>query len=154
MDLVNVAVEVNNRIDADRKRAQYKYDPVAWAKDVPGVHLWSSQAEVASSVAANQNVAVKAGHSVGKALSLDTPLPTPQGWTTMGEVKVGDTLLGENGQPTVVMAVSPTWYEDTYRVHFEDGTYVDAAAQHEWSVLDLSRRTAEMKRMCRHLSRV
>ena len=146
MDLVNVAVEVNNRIDADRKRAQYKYDPVAWAKDVPGVHLWSSQAEVASSVAANQNVAVKAGHSVGKALSLDTPLPTPQGWTTMGEVKVGDTLLGENGQPTVVMAVSPTWYEDTYRVHFEDGTYVDAAAQHEWSVLDLSRRTAEMKR--------
>ena len=37
---------------------------------------------------------------MGKALALDTPLPTPRGWTTMGEVAVGDQLLGADGRPT------------------------------------------------------
>lgn len=66
MSLLEVASQVSQEIDAKRKRAEYKHDPVLWAKDVAGVHLWSSQAEVAMSVAKNQNVAVKAGHSVGK----------------------------------------------------------------------------------------
>ena len=29
----------------------------------------------------------------GKALALDTPIPTPTGWTTMGELEVGDQVL-------------------------------------------------------------
>lgn len=33
----------------------------------------------------------------GKALALDTPLPTPFGWTTMGEVQVGDFVYNEEG---------------------------------------------------------
>jgi len=41
-----------------------------------------------------------------KALALDTPLPTPDGWTTMGEVQVGDMLLDEAGRPCMVTKVS------------------------------------------------
>ena len=41
-----------------------------------------------------QLVIVAARPGIGKALALDTPLPTPTGWTTMGEVEVGDELLG------------------------------------------------------------
>ena len=33
----------------------------------------------------------------GKALALETPLATPQGWTTMGKVQVGDQLFDEQG---------------------------------------------------------
>ena len=66
MSLVNVAVEVNNRIDAARKKSLYRDDPVLWAQDIAGVHLWSAQRKVAESIRDNQNVAVKAGHSVGK----------------------------------------------------------------------------------------
>lgn len=66
MSLVEVASKVSDELDARYKRAKYRNDPVLWAKEVAGHHLWSLQAEVAMSVAQNQNVAVKAGHSVGK----------------------------------------------------------------------------------------
>ena len=43
-----------------------------------------------------------AASQVGKALALDTPLPTPEGWTTMGELGIGDLLYDEKGQPCPV----------------------------------------------------
>lgn len=48
----------------------YFNDPVAWAKDVAGVHLWSKQREIAYSILDNKNVAVKAGHGVGKSFMM------------------------------------------------------------------------------------
>src|SRR5205085_8877716 len=38
-------------------------------------------------------VIVGARPAMGKALSLDTPIPTPTGWTTMGDLAVGDEVL-------------------------------------------------------------
>ena len=46
-----------------------------------------------------QMVIVAARPAMGKALALDTPLPTPTGWTTMGEVAVGDLLYDAAGRP-------------------------------------------------------
>lgn len=66
MSLISVASEVSQKLEARKKREEYKKDPVAWAKDVVGVHLWSAQRDVAMSVALNQNTAVKAGHGTGK----------------------------------------------------------------------------------------
>src|SRR5919202_4843503 len=42
----------------------------------------------------------------GKALALDTEVPTPSGWRTMGELRSGDLVFGPEGQPTPVTAVS------------------------------------------------
>jgi replicative DNA helicase len=53
-----------------------------------------------------QMIVIAARPAVGKALALDTPLPTPAGWTTMGEVRVGDELLGSDGRPTRVVAAT------------------------------------------------
>lgn len=69
-----------------------------------------------------------------KGLALDTPLPTPEGWTTMGEVGVGDQLLGRNGNVCTVTAKSQTHFEDTFRVIFDDGTEVIADKDHRWVV--------------------
>ncbi|TDB83149.1 replicative DNA helicase, partial [Micromonospora fluostatini] len=49
-----------------------------------------------------QLIIVAGRPGLGKALALDTPLPTPDGWTTMGEVAVGDRLLAADGTPTTV----------------------------------------------------
>src|SRR6185312_176278 len=53
-----------------------------------------------------QLIVVAGRPAMGKALALDTPLPTPTGWTTMGEVRVGDLLLGADGRPTTVIAAT------------------------------------------------
>lgn len=66
MSFIDIASSTVDRRVSARDRLLFREDPVLWAKEVAGVHLWSSQAEVARSVAANKNTAVKAGHGVGK----------------------------------------------------------------------------------------
>ncbi len=71
--------------------------------------------------------------AMGKALSLDTALPTPDGWTTMGEVSVGDLLLDGTGRPTRVVAATGVMYDrPCYELTFSDGTVIVADAQHQW----------------------
>ena len=78
-------------------------------------------------------IIVAARPAVGKALALDTPLPTPTGWTTMGDVAVGDQLIGADGRPTTVVAVTDVMHgRPCYEVEFSDGTVVVADAQHQW----------------------
>lgn len=45
--------------------------------------------------AVTQTFGILATKGAGKALALDTPLPTPTGWTTMGDVQVGDVLFDD-----------------------------------------------------------
>ena len=62
--------------------------------------------ELTNGLHAGQMIIVAARPAMGKALALDTPLPTPTGWTTMGEVKVGDQLYDAQGRPTTVVAAT------------------------------------------------
>jgi replicative DNA helicase len=80
-----------------------------------------------------QLIVVAGRPGLGKALALDTPLPTPDGWTTMGEVGVGDELLDAAGRPTRVVAVSEVMTGRTcYEVVFSDGATILADAEHLW----------------------
>ncbi|MEP9395138.1 replicative DNA helicase [Gordonia sp. VNK1] len=82
-----------------------------------------------------QMIIVAARPGVGKALALDTPLPTPAGWTTMGRVAVGDELLDAHGRPTRVVAATEVMTErPCFEVEFSDGNVVVADAQHQWVV--------------------
>jgi hypothetical protein len=69
-----------------------------------------------------------------KALALDTPIPTPTGWTTMGDVQPGDVVFDERGEPTSVLSKSQVWHSDTYRVTFSDGATITACGDHQWWV--------------------
>ncbi|MGH3794826.1 MAG: replicative DNA helicase [Pseudonocardiaceae bacterium] len=80
-----------------------------------------------------QMVIIAARPGIGKALALDTPLPTPTGWTTMREVVVGDRLLGADGRPTTAVAVTDVMRErPCYEVEFSDGSIIVADGQHQW----------------------
>ncbi len=80
-----------------------------------------------------QLIIVAGRPGLGKALALDTPLPTPTGWTTMGDVQPGDELIGADGQPTRVVAATDVMHgRPCYEVEFSDGTVIVADAQHQW----------------------
>lgn len=87
-----------------------------------------------------EEVDVAKSARVGYALALDTPIPTPAGWTTMGNLKPGDQVFDEKGVPCRVQYASATYTDhDCYRIKFCDGTTVVADAGHRWFVqADLS----------------
>ncbi len=89
--------------------------------------------ELTNGLHPGQMIIVAARPAMGKALALDTPLPTPDGWTTMGEVRVGDELLGAHGLPTRVVAATEVMHDrECYEVCFSDGSSMVADAQHQW----------------------
>nr|WP_236077900.1 replicative DNA helicase [Rhodococcus sp. P1Y] len=89
--------------------------------------------EITNGLHPGQMIIVAARPGVGKALALDTPLPTPDGWTTMGEVAVGDHLIDAHGMPTRVVAATDVMIDrPCYEVEFSDGTVIVADAQHQW----------------------
>ncbi|MFE3593080.1 replicative DNA helicase [Streptomyces niveus] len=80
-----------------------------------------------------QMIVIAARPAMGKALALDTPLPTPTGWTTMGEVRPGDLLLDATGRPTRVVAATDVMRDrPCYKITFDDGSSVVADAEHQW----------------------
>lgn len=69
----------------------------------------------------------------GKMLALDTPIPTPHGWTTMGAIRAGDVVYSEHGAPiTVAEAFAVDLTPDSYRLTFDDGSTMEACADHRW----------------------
>ena len=74
----------------------------------------------------------------GKALSLDTPIPTPSGWTTMGALHVGDRVIDAQGRPCRVTFATPaTTGRTCYDLTFDDGSTITADADHQWFAFDL-----------------
>jgi len=69
----------------------------------------------------------------GKGLALDTPIPTPTGWSTMGALRQGDELFDETGAVCRVDFVSPIHVGlKCWRLQFSDGTSIVADEQHRW----------------------
>ena len=93
--------------------------------------------ELTNGLHPGQMIIVAARPAMGKALALETPLPTPAGWTTMGEVAVGDQLLDAAGQPTTVVAATEVMVDrPCFRLSFSDGSTIVADAEHQWLVED------------------
>jgi len=68
----------------------------------------------------------------GKAVATNTDIPTPYGFTSMGEIEVGDQVIDRDGVPCNVVAKSDILYEETYRLVFSDGSEILAGADHQW----------------------
>ena len=127
----------------------YQENWVEFIKDVLQVELEPKQAEMVTAIQNNERVAARTCHGAGKALSLDTLLATPTGWTTMGEVQVGDILFNEYGLTTKVIYVAPIEHRDTYKVEFDDGSTVIASDVHDWQVMSLNERNKERAKLKR-----
>ena len=83
---------------------------------------------------------------VGKALALDTPIPTPAGWTTMADLKVGDKVISRSGKSCFVTHKSPIHNKPMYRLHLDDGRTLNVCEDHNNVVMRKRQRTVNGKR--------
>ena len=96
-----------------------------------------------------QTWALVTGRGFGKALALDTPLPTVTGWTSMGDVAVGDRLIDERGHPcTVTFATAVQHQRDCWQVRFDDGSCIIADSDHRWLTWDRAARKSHSRGYC------
>lgn len=70
----------------------------------------------------------------GKALTLDTLIPTPFGFKRMGDIKKGDLVMARDGYDTKVVEVFPQGKVPVYEVAFSDGAVIKTCGNHLWKV--------------------
>ncbi|MEU8955310.1 PhoH family protein [Streptomyces sp. NPDC048518] len=70
----------------------------------------------------------------GRAMPLFTKVLTPDGWRPIGDLQVGDLVIGSNGEPTPVLGVYPQGEKDIYRVTAQDGSWTLCCGEHLWTV--------------------
>lgn len=71
---------------------------------------------------------------LGKQMPVDARVLTPDGWRRIGEVRIGDPVIGAGGRAAKVVAVFPQGVKPSYRVAFSDGSAVEAGPEHLWTV--------------------
>lgn len=102
---------------------------------------------VPSLLPAGSATMLTAEEGVGKALRLPTPIPTPSGWTTMGAIRVGDTVFSSTGAKCRVTAATKPYLPGAmYRVEFSDGATLYADADHQWATQNYLERARQSRR--------
>ncbi|HEX5063962.1 MAG TPA: PhoH family protein [Kofleriaceae bacterium] len=76
----------------------------------------------------------------GRAQPLSSNVLTPTGWRRIGDLEVGDEVIGSDGWPTRVDGVYPQGTKDVFRVTMTDGASTHCCAEHLWSVYTLEDR--------------
>lgn len=118
------------RLDARKMNMTYErsYGPGEMVQLNPGELYLMHTAEL---VCARKHVPILDG----KALDVETEIPTPTGWKRMGDIQPGDLVYGSDGRPTrVTAALTPFVSLSSYVLTFKDGTTITADAEHEWYV--------------------
>ncbi len=70
----------------------------------------------------------------GRAQPVATPVLTPDGWRPIGDLRIGDLVVGSDGTPTPVLGVHPQGRKAVFRVSAQDGGSTLACGEHLWFV--------------------
>ena len=131
----NIALSIKNDKPVDKGRL------VNWSEFIKESDQENYEWVIEGLLERGERVIVVAAEGVGKRATIDSVIPTPSGWTTLGDISVGDEVIDRFGNPVTVTYVSPIEPNpDAYRVSFSDGNYIDADAEHQWYTETLNER--------------
>ncbi len=99
-----------------------------------GVKFYPHQIVAAMFMNVTKNTLISHEMGLGKAQPLYSGVLTPNGWIQMGDIKVGDSVIGSDGKPKEVLGVFPQGFKDIYEVTFNDGTSTRCCNEHLWNV--------------------
>jgi replicative DNA helicase len=133
--VTNTTAQIKDLLSANLDRLETLYEK---GDAITGISTgYLDLDEMLAGLQPNALYVIGARPAMGKALALDTPIPTPSGWSTMGDLEAGDDVLDEAGQPCRVTYKSPVFTDhDCYEVEFDDGSVIIADAEHQWFTWD------------------
>ena len=89
-------------------------------------------------IAGQVDLIIKSGNEITivdhKGLPLDTEIPTETGWTTMGNLKVGDRVFDKDGKLCTVIIKSEVHHNPCYTINFSKDFSITADCDHRWLV--------------------
>ena len=121
-------------------------DPESWrtsrtpylfaTSGAPGYRLRDYQVEGVRFIIAKarEGALLGDGMRLGKMQAVTEPVLTPTGWRPIGDLRVGDTVIGSNGRTIRITGVFPNGRKDIFRVTLTDGAWTLCGAEHLWSV--------------------
>lgn len=90
--------------------------------------------EMAPVLRTQGNQLIISGAGSGKALSNDTKVRTPDGFKPIGEMQVGDLVIGGDGNSHKVSGVFPQGKKSAYKIVLSDGQTILCCKDHLWNV--------------------
>jgi len=70
----------------------------------------------------------------GKSEPINSLVATPQGWQTIGSLKIGDNIFGKDGKAQKVTGIYPQGIRPVYEIKTNDGGFCYADEDHLWLV--------------------
>lgn len=97
--------------------------------------IWTATAGMIKVAETQRRGLAGMGGRAEEPLALDTPVPTPHGWSTVGALQPGDEVFGGDGRPVAVACATEVFHDlPCFRVTFDDGEQIVASASHGWTV--------------------
>lgn len=126
-----IVVDIKLMEEVERIRKQQPYEKDLLDDDV---ELYDYQQEVFYRLIAAKRAICSLSMGAGKAQPLTAKILTPNGWTTMGQIKVGDVVVGSYGKPTKVTGVFPQGIKEIFEITLENGASTKCCDEHLWQV--------------------
>jgi len=92
------------------------------------------QKEAIEKLVRNKKFILADDMGLGKFLPVNTPVYTPKGTKKIGDIKIGDKVIGSDGKSHNVIGVFPQGFKETYKITFNDGFSILSGDEHLWSV--------------------
>jgi replicative DNA helicase len=97
---------------------------------------------------------VGARPGMGKALRVDAKVLCPNGWVRMGDLRVGDLVIGSDGKPYPIVGVYDQGVKDVFRVVVDDGGETVCCDEHLWVTRTRSDRVRKRKGTTKALAEI
>lgn len=114
---------------------------IAMAADAAILHMSPFHCQVQGAVVLHQGKIAEMKTGEGKSNPVSTKIPTPDGWKTCGDIRVGDYLFDRTGAPTRVDGVFYQGSIPVNTLYLSDGRSVQCGDEHRWTVQEKGTRS-------------
>lgn len=111
-------------------------------------HKNETQKKLTQSIKNNDITICTGPAGTGKAQTLDSLILTPNGYVRMGDITVGDEVIGVDGLPIKVNGVYPQGEKEIYEISFSDGTKTECCGEHLWLTQTYEERNYKKRLRC------